>query len=383
MSENGKAVWGAMAGAALGGVLMYLADPDRGRRRRARLREQVTHSAQQLKCVADKGLRDLQGRAQGVVLDLWSAVKHEAVDDAVLAERVRACLGRAVSHPGAIHVKATGGQIELSGPVLAQELDHLLGAVYSVRGVHGVDSRLEPHKSGENVPGLQGGVGRRRHQRSWAPGRRLLGMAGGGLALVAAPGRRAVALPLRVAGALLLTRAVANIPLRRFFGLARGRRTFRFQKTITIQEPLERVFAFWSHPENFSRVMQHIEEVQRTGDKRFRWTVRGPAGATASWESEITTFEPRRIIAWKSVPGALIGNAGIIRFENTSQGGTRLHILMSYSPPAGAVGHAMAKLFGIGPKEVLDDDLVRMKSLFEHGKTTVHGHTVKREELSA
>jgi uncharacterized membrane protein len=60
-----------------------------------------------------------------------------------------------------------------------------------------------------------------------------------------------------------------------------------------------------------------------------------------------------------------------------------VHLLMSYNPPAGAVGHAMAKLFGLGPKDVLDEDLVRMKSFFEHGKTTAHRETVKREQLSA
>jgi hypothetical protein len=32
---------------------------------------------------------------------------------------------------------------------------------------------------------------------------------------------------------------------------------------------------------------------------------------------------------------------------------------------------------------VMDDDLVRMKSLFEQGKTTAHGETVTREQLSA
>ena len=56
---------------------------------------------------------------------------------------------------------------------------------------------------------------------------------------------------------------------------------------------------------------------------------------------------------------------------------------MSYNPPAGAIGHAIAKLFGVGPKDVLDEDLVRMKSLFEHGKTRAHGETVTREQLSA
>ena len=41
---------------------------------------------------------------------------------------------------------------------------------------------------------------------------------------------------------------------------------------------------------------------------------------------------------------------------------------LSYNPPAGAVGHAIAKAFGADPKSEMDQDLLRMKSLLETGK---------------
>ena len=40
---------------------------------------------------------------------------------------------------------------------------------------------------------------------------------------------------------------------------------------------------------------------------------------------------------------------------------------MSYNPPAGALGHAVAELFGADPKHEMDDDLMRMKSFIETG----------------
>jgi uncharacterized membrane protein len=40
---------------------------------------------------------------------------------------------------------------------------------------------------------------------------------------------------------------------------------------------------------------------------------------------------------------------------------------MSYNPPAGVVGHAVASLFGRDPKQDLDADLMRMKSFIETG----------------
>ena len=42
---------------------------------------------------------------------------------------------------------------------------------------------------------------------------------------------------------------------------------------------------------------------------------------------------------------------------------------MSYSPPGGALGHAVAKFFGADPKSEMDEDLMRLKAALETGKT--------------
>jgi uncharacterized membrane protein len=41
---------------------------------------------------------------------------------------------------------------------------------------------------------------------------------------------------------------------------------------------------------------------------------------------------------------------------------------MSYTPPAGALGHAVARIFGADPKSELNDDLMRMKVFLETGR---------------
>jgi uncharacterized membrane protein len=388
MKRNGDTGLGMIAGATIGATLMYFADPDRGNRRRAIAREKLTHAVHEFGCVTDKGIRDLGNRGRGLIAEAWCSLKRQNVDDEILVDRVRAKIGRATSHPGEIEVTVQNGYVVLSGPVLEDEIDDLIAATYSVRGVHGVENRLKPHMASENVPGLQGKSRRppvkpEIFQENWAPGTRLLIGTSGAIGL-AFPGRnRSISQSRRIIGGLLLARAVSNLPLRRFFGLIPSRRAIRFQKTITINEPIERVFEFWSNPENFSRIMNHVQDVKRTGENRFRWTVSGPAGTTATWDSRVVESQPNRLLAWRSEPGSLIRNAGIIRFESTADGGTRIHLLMSYNPPAGAIGHAVAKLFGVGPKEVLDEDLVRMKSLFEHGKTRAHGETVTRDQLTA
>jgi uncharacterized membrane protein len=101
------------------------------------------------------------------------------------------------------------------------------------------------------------------------------------------------------------------------------------------------------------------------------------------WDAEITERVPDEVLAWRSVPGAVIANAGIVRFERCPDGSTRLDLRMSYNPPAGAVGHAVASIFGADPKHALDDDMVRFQSLLERGKTTAHGAPVRIEEIAA
>ena len=379
---------GLISGTLLGGGLMYLADPDRGRRRRAMVRDQMVNGARLAGDAVDKGIRDMRNRARGLVFEARDAIWRREVSDEVLVERVRTKLGRMLSHPSAVEVTVEDGRVVLSGPVLESEADDLVAAVYGVRGVCDVESRLETHKTEENVPGLQGARTRTRArpeilQENWAPGTRLL-VGAGGLLAVAFPSRNpSLAWPGRIMGGLLMARALTNLPLRRFFGLRRTGRGFRLEKTISIQAPVDSVFKFWSNPENFPRVMEHVQEVKRTDDNRFRWVVSGAAGTSVAWTSRIVQAIPNRLLSWASEPGSLIRSGGIIHFEPAGENSTRVHMLISYDPPAGAIGKALASLFGIGAKRSWDEDLARVKSLFEIGKTTAHGETVTREQLTA
>jgi uncharacterized membrane protein len=100
----------------------------------------------------------------------------------------------------------------------------------------------------------------------------------------------------------------------------------------------------------------------------------GPGGVVElDWVAEVTSREENRLLAWKSLPGSTIANAGRVRFEPLEDGATRIHVEMRYKPPGGAVGHAVAKLFGSDPKHAMDEDLVRLKSLVEEGKTPGSG----------
>lgn len=208
-----------------------------------------------------------------------------------------------------------------------------------------------------------------------------MSVAGGALAVQGVRHRNALGSAVGVIGLGMFLRGVTNIEFKRLIGLT-GRRASDIQKTITIAAPVERVFEFWSHYENLPRFMSHLREVRDKGNGQSHWVAAAPAGLSIEWDAEITRYIANRLLAWKSVPGSVVRNAGVIRFDANPDGTTRLTVRLTYNPPAGAIGHAFAKLLGADPKSALDDDLARFKSLIEFGKTTAHDETVTREQLS-
>jgi hypothetical protein len=146
-----------LLGVGFGAALMFLLDPNQGGRRRALLRDKAvrlwTRGSRQVGGLSE----DLGNRARGVLSETKSRLRREETPpDAVLEARVRSEIGHVVSHPRAIDVRASNGRVTISGPVLASEVDALLGRVAGVRGVTDVENRLEVHEHPDGIPGLQG-----------------------------------------------------------------------------------------------------------------------------------------------------------------------------------------------------------------------------------
>jgi uncharacterized membrane protein len=361
-----------LIGGALGAVVMYFLDPSLGRRRRARTRDKVVHAAKVVNEGARVTARDTVHRAQGA----WAEARRlfadeEPVGDEVLVDRVRAALGRQVSHPHAVEVSATGGYVTLIGPILSYEVRPLLRAVRRVPGVRAVSDQLTVYNEPGNVSSLQGGeprIGERFElmQENWSPAARMaVGGAGAALMLAATRARGGLCAMLGLSGAALLARAATNRDLASLAGF--GKRGITVQKTIYVAAPVERVFDFWTDYQNFPRFMHNVRDVRPVADRRSHWVVAGPAGVPVQWTAEVTGLIPGELIEWRSVSDSDVRHEGAVRFVGTTDGGTRLNVELSYLPPAGAFGHAVATMFGADPKSEMDADLLRMKSMIETG----------------
>jgi osmotically-inducible protein OsmY len=142
---------------ALGGAaLMYLLDPDQGRRRRALLRDQLVKVMNKTQDRLDDAAHNARNRAEGVAAEARQRMQTEPASDETLVSRVRSAMGRAVSNAGAIEVTANQGHITLYGPILEKEVAALLAAVRAVPGVTDVENRLQVHQQAGNLRSLQG-----------------------------------------------------------------------------------------------------------------------------------------------------------------------------------------------------------------------------------
>ena len=146
---------------------MYFFDARSGRRRRALVRDQVSRAAHKSSELSAKAGRDLRNRANGLYQRSLSHFRPAANDDSVLAERIRAQIGRLSAHPGAIEVSCESGVVRLSGKVLAEELHEILAGVRSVRGVQEVINQLRSHEEPGSIPSLQGGAAGASRSSQW------------------------------------------------------------------------------------------------------------------------------------------------------------------------------------------------------------------------
>ena len=361
-------------GGALGALAMYFLDPHEGRRRRARTRDKMVHAGKRLNEAGRVTARDTVHRARGVLASARKLFEHEEVDDTVLVERVRAELGRAVSHPHAIEVAADHGYVTLSGPALAEEVRPLLRCVRAVAGVRAVSDRLTVYEDAEaqHVSSLQGGHPRHGarfelFQKHWSPAARLAaGTVGAGLLASSFRARAGACALLGTTGSALLARAITNRSLSAFLGLTDARHGIAVQKTIYVDAPVAEVYAFWTDYHNFPRFMHNVREVQ-VRDDVSHWVVAGPAGVPVEWNARLVEVEPNALLRWHSTAGSAVKHEGCVRFEG-SRVGTRVTVQLRYVPPGGAFGHAVASLFGADPKSEMDADLMRMKSMIETGR---------------
>jgi uncharacterized membrane protein len=185
-------------------------------------------------------------------------------------------------------------------------------------------------------------------------------IAGGALAVYGLTRRSPLGLALAAGGgALAYVGTRPNFLQREFFA----------QSSVLVNTSPEEAYRFWRNFENLPRFMHHLESVEVTGDRRSQWTAIGPLGARISWNAEIVSERENDSITWRSLPGSDINIDGAVEFRRApGDRGTFIETWMHFSPPAGAAGRVVAKIFGKDPSFLVEQDLRRFKALMEAGE---------------
>jgi uncharacterized membrane protein len=185
----------------------------------------------------------------------------------------------------------------------------------------------------------------------------------------------------KVSGIVVGTRALTNMNLRQMSGMTQEGDAIQLRKEMRINVPVDQVYQLWSNFENFPRFMENVEAIHNLGGSRSHWVVKGPAGSRVEFNAIETENVPEERIAWETTPDSTVKHRGQVRFKSVGRDSTQVQIGMTYTPPAGVAGAAVAALFGKDPKSQMDEDLARMKSLLEEGKTTAESRTITREQV--
>lgn len=143
--------------------------------------------------------------------------------------------------------------------------------------------------------------------------------------------------------------------------------------SFIVNKPKQEVYDFWRKLENLPLFMTHLKSVRDIDGQRSHWEVKVPGNlTTVSWDAEIVKEEDGSLLAWKSLPGATIDNAGKVYFRDAlGHGGTELNVVITYKPPAGKVGESIAWLLNPVFRKMIETDISNFKQYIETGSLPV------------
>lgn len=145
--------------------------------------------------------------------------------------------------------------------------------------------------------------------------------------------------------------------------LERGEGT-RIDRTVLIARPAAELYRFWRQFDTLPRFMDNLESVTLLDGRRSHWVAKGPLGARVEWDAEVHNEIPNELIAWRSLPGSEVDQAGSVHFMPAAEG-TEVRVVLRYAAPAGKVGDTVARLLGDDPSQQIADDLRRFKQVME------------------
>lgn len=172
-----------------------------------------------------------------------------------------------------------------------------------------------------------------------------------------------------VGGFLLYRGASGTCPVYSALGKTEGAtrtEAVTVRTSIIVDKPRKEVYTFWRILENLPLFMKHLERVEEHDLFHSTWTANLPGYGRLKWDAEIVKDVNGFLIGWQSAEGAPLENAGKVEFMDYGPGRTQVKVVITYRPPAGDLGVAIAHALNPAFKKVVENDIGSFKEKMEN-----------------
>lgn len=207
-----------------------------------------------------------------------------------------------------------------------------------------------------------------------APERILSAIGGGYLLYSAWNGKHAKAIK-GSAGAMLLYRALTgHCPAYSAMGkhsINDTAHNITIRAKVYVSKPRSDVYAYWRKLEQLPFFMKHLVSVEQIDNVHSNWTAKIPGLPTnISWKAEIVEEEFNEFLAWSSLPGSIIENAGMVEFNDWEEG-TEINAQITYRAPLGKAGEKVARFLTPLFHKMIEGDLQNFKEVIEENMNPI------------
>jgi uncharacterized membrane protein len=164
-----------------------------------------------------------------------------------------------------------------------------------------------------------------------------------------------------------------------------GNSGVKITRARTIRKSAQQLYEFWRDFRNLPQIIKHPVRITVLSETESEWSVSAPfTDSEVTWRATIISDKPGEVIAWRSIEGAEIPNAGSVRFDPApGDEGTEVTVSLEYAPPGGKLGGLIAKLSPDEPGRQTMAALRRFKALMEAGEIpTIEGQPVGEPQRS-
>ena len=150
-------------------------------------------------------------------------------------------------------------------------------------------------------------------------------------------------------------------------------RNLNIRVSMVVNKPREEVYAMWRNLSNLPLFMKHLRSVEEQDELFSNWVMEIPGKiGTLQWHAEIVKERYGEMIAWQSLPGSSIDNAGKIGFRDSLGGqGTTVDVILTYHAPLGKAGEQIARIFTPVFKRMIEEEIRDFKDFVETHQTVL------------